>query len=96
MTSRPYRQGLDTAIRKRSISHGGKKTSVSLEDEFWRALHQVAAESDLSVTDVVGEIDRDRGCSNLSSAIRLFVLRYYMRQQKDSRALAGEESSALA
>ena len=62
-----------TAIAKRSLLIDGHRTSVSLEDAFWRRLRAIAKRRGLSVNRLVAEIDRDRD-TNLSSAIRLFVL----------------------
>jgi len=64
-------------ISKRSIIVAGHKTSVSLEDDYWNALKQLAAERDLTLSELVGAIDADRRHGNLSSAIRLFVLGTY-------------------
>lgn len=52
-------------VRKRSIVIGGHKTSVSLEDAFWKALREIAAASKRTLSDVVGEVDkaRDQGTS---------------------------------
>ncbi|GJD34609.1 ribbon-helix-helix domain-containing protein [Methylobacterium aerolatum] len=61
-------------IVKRSVMIAGHRTSVSLEDAFWRALTDLATAEGRSVQAVVGAIDAGRGESNLSSAIRLFVL----------------------
>jgi predicted DNA-binding ribbon-helix-helix protein len=66
----------DTAgIVKRSVAIAGHRTSVSLEPPFWDALKDIAAERALSVQALIGEIDAGRGGANLSSAIRVFVLR---------------------
>ena len=62
-----------TAIAKRSLVIDGHRTSVSLEDAFWRRLRVIAKERGVSLNRLVAEIDRDRD-GNLSSAIRLFVL----------------------
>ena len=59
---------------KRSVTLDGHRTSVSLEDEFWRALQRVAAARGVSVNRLIAEIDRDRQGGNLSSAIRRHVL----------------------
>jgi predicted DNA-binding ribbon-helix-helix protein len=60
---------------KRSLTIAGHRTSLSLEPEFWQAL-KTAAESDRkTVTRIVGEIDQARGDRNLSSAIRVWLLR---------------------
>ena len=48
-------------------------TSISLEDEFWHELGQIAGERGVSVASLVSEIDCARA-GGLSSAIRLFVL----------------------
>lgn len=65
--------GDGTALRKRSVTVAGHATSLSLEEAFWRALKQLAAERGMSVNALVAEIDaRRRG--NLSSAVRVFVL----------------------
>jgi predicted DNA-binding ribbon-helix-helix protein len=66
----------DTAgIVKRSVAIAGHRTSVSLEPPFWDALKDIAAERALSVQALIGDIDAGRGAANLSSAIRVFVLR---------------------
>ncbi|NQV21446.1 MAG: ribbon-helix-helix domain-containing protein [Rhodospirillales bacterium] len=58
---------------KRSVVVAGHRTSVSLENVFWDALLEAASERNVSINDLVTEIDRDRTRS-LSGAIRMFVL----------------------
>jgi len=58
------------------------KTSVSLEDEFWDSLKEIARERGMSLMELVAAIDGDRKHANLSSAIRLFVLRVYRDQRR--------------
>jgi predicted DNA-binding ribbon-helix-helix protein len=61
--------------RKRSISISGHRTSFSLEDEFYNGLVRLAEAKDISVAALVNEIDKERQRdSNLSSALRLYVL----------------------
>ena len=73
-------------VHKRSILLGGRrghKTSVALEDAFWVALKDIAAAQGTSVRHLIATIDNERRKghqSNLSSAIRLFVLDYYRRR----------------
>ncbi|MCW5693100.1 MAG: ribbon-helix-helix domain-containing protein [Pseudolabrys sp.] len=64
-------------IKKRSIVIDGHKTSVSIEDEFWDGLKEIAEVRKMSVGGVISEIDRVRLVGNLSSAIRVFVLLYF-------------------
>ena len=64
--------------KKRSLTLRGHRTSVSLEDDFWRAFREIAAERGRPINALASEIDEDRGTDcGLASAIRLFVLRHY-------------------
>ena len=65
------------SIKKRTVEVGGHKTSVSLEDEFWNSLKEIAGVRQLTINRLVEKIDRQRSSENLSSAIRLFVVEYY-------------------
>jgi len=71
------RRSLPSPIVKRSVSIGGRKTSVALEDGFWNALKEITAAQETSASQLILKIDRSREGNNLSSAIRLFVLDYY-------------------
>ena len=62
-----------SVVIKRSIIINGHKTSVSLENEFWDGLHDVARSKNAPVAKLVEQIDRDSDNVNLSSAIRVFV-----------------------
>lgn len=75
------------AVIKRSVMIAGHRTSVSLEQPFWDALREIAEERGSSIAGLVAEIDAGRGDSNLSSAIRLFVLGYFRGK---ASAVAGE------
>ena len=67
--------GDDAGVVKRSVAIAGHRTSVSLEAPFWDALKDIAAARGVSVQALVGAIDAGRAGANLSSAIRVFVLR---------------------
>jgi predicted DNA-binding ribbon-helix-helix protein len=76
-------------IKKRSINIAGRKTAVSLEDQFWESFREIAGKRGKTLRQMIADIDAERKSSNLSSAIRLFVLRYYRDQpdqQSDERA----------
>lgn len=62
---------------KRSVIIGGHKTSVSLEDEFWMQLKEIADAKQTTVSQLLAQIDERREHSNLSSAIRVYVLEYF-------------------
>jgi predicted DNA-binding ribbon-helix-helix protein len=59
---------------KRSLTIAGHRTSISLEDAFWRQLQLLASRRELSPSALIAEIDSSRGAANLSSAIRVYVL----------------------
>jgi predicted DNA-binding ribbon-helix-helix protein len=75
-----------SAVRKRSISLGQTKTSISLEDEFWDAFKSIARARGLTTSQLVESIAADKQRGNLSSVVRVFVLK---------SALSGGSSSQL-
>jgi predicted DNA-binding ribbon-helix-helix protein len=73
---------VNSPVSKRSTSFAGRKKSISLEDEFWNSLKEIARERGVTVAALVATIDGDRQHANLSSAIRLFVLGFYRDQRR--------------
>ena len=74
---------MKSLVIKRSVVVAGHKTSVSLEDAFWKGLKEIAAERHMTLSELVGAIDSEREYGNLSSALRLFVLEFYRSQISD-------------
>ena len=68
---------MKSTVVKHSIVVAGHKTSVSLEDAFWKGLKDIAKACRVTLSDLVGGIDTNREHGNLSSALRLFVLDHY-------------------
>ena len=68
-----------TRLRKHSVSIAGHRTSVTLEAAFWETLTEIAQQRQTTVAGLIAEIDGaravDPAAPNLSSAIRVFVLR---------------------
>jgi|TARA_B110000116_G_C16609986_1_gene478938 predicted DNA-binding ribbon-helix-helix protein len=69
------------AIVKRSVSITGHPTSVSLEQEFWDALKDIAKSHGQSVQDLVSTVDKTRD-GGLSSALRVYVLQSMQNNQR--------------
>ncbi len=70
---------------KRSLTLKGHRTSVSLEDPFWQAFREIAAEQDRPINDLAAEIDANRDLeTGLATAIRLFVLNAYREKTRTS------------
>lgn len=62
---------------KRSIKVAGHRTSTSLEPEFWQALQEIAAAKECSMAELIEVVDSGRGKTNLSSALRCYLLNHY-------------------
>jgi predicted DNA-binding ribbon-helix-helix protein len=77
---------MKSLVVKRSIFLAGRKTSVSLEDEFWTTLKEIAGDRHVTLSELVSGINKQRQHSNLSSTLRLFVLEYYVARRQRSRA----------
>jgi len=69
----------DGPLAKRSVTIAGHRTSLSLEPEFWAALKQIARRDGRSLAATIAAIDEARGEQNLSSAVRVHVLRALMK-----------------
>ena len=85
-----------SAVIKRSVRVAGHKTSVSLEDAFWRGLKEIAGEHHVPLSDLIDRIDSGRQHANLSSAIRLFVLDFYREQREVDRDASGSNDLTIA
>ncbi|MCH8347232.1 MAG: ribbon-helix-helix domain-containing protein [Proteobacteria bacterium] len=66
-------------MRKHSITIAGHRTSVTLEDVFWRALREIAQTRGLSLAALIEEIDENRQ-TGLSSALRVFAMIETLKQ----------------
>ena len=70
---------MSSTVVKRSIVIAGHRTSISLEDSFWKALKDIAKTRGETLSEIVAAIDDKKRGGNLSSAIRVFVLDHYRR-----------------
>jgi predicted DNA-binding ribbon-helix-helix protein len=77
---------------KRSVVVGGRKTSVSLEDAFWKSLKEIAARRGMTLSTLLAAIVAEHRHVNLSSGVRLFVLNFYRQELaiRDRREAAQE------
>jgi len=85
---------MKSSVAKRSIVLGGHKTSISLEDAFWNGMKVIAGEREMTLSQLVGSIDASREHANLSSAIRLFVLGYYMKHAEQQPHATRHQSAS--
>lgn len=89
---------MKSVIIKRSIVLNGHKTSVSLENEFWEGLREIADGLKIKVSALVQRIDRERTNRNLSSAIRIYVFTHFRKPavERSASAQAGTQAGAQA
>ena len=85
MSKRKMKISRKSLIDIHPILIAGHKTSISVEDAFWKGLKEIARGRDMTLSDVVTAINFERKHNNLSSAIRLFVLDHYRRQPRSDR-----------
>jgi predicted DNA-binding ribbon-helix-helix protein len=73
-------------MKKRSVKIFDHETSVSLEDEFWEVLQLIANERNLTMNGLITLIDDKRKNQNLSSALRIHVLKYLQENSNKKSA----------
>jgi predicted DNA-binding ribbon-helix-helix protein len=70
------RKAMKSATITRSIVVGGQKARFTLEEPVWAGLKEIANHDHETLSRLVAKIDAERRNSNLSSALRMFVLDY--------------------
>ncbi len=81
---------MKSPVVKRSVVIKNRKTSVSLEDAFWKGIKSISAARSITVSELVDEVNGERRHGNLSSALRLFVLQHYRDQASEKLAAKTE------
>ena len=63
-------------VKKRSVTIGNHRTSISIENEFWNELKKLSDYQKISLNKLILKIDNEKPKSygNLSSYIRVWVL----------------------
>jgi predicted DNA-binding ribbon-helix-helix protein len=77
---------MKSSVVKRSVVIAGHKTSVSLEDTFWKAFREIADQRNMTSSELAATISGEKQNGNLSSAIRLFVLEFFQDQLSKEQA----------
>jgi predicted DNA-binding ribbon-helix-helix protein len=84
------------ASRKRSVILHKRRTSISLEDSFWNSLHAIVRMENITISEFVEKISRQRRTPNLSSSLRVAVLEYYQHLAASSINGRGDASLTIA
>ncbi len=79
MNEEELKELLSSPVIKRSVMIAGHASSVTIEEPFWDAFKELAKTQGKSINVLVTELDdtrpQDGSSANLSSAIRLYVLK---------------------
>jgi predicted DNA-binding ribbon-helix-helix protein len=67
---------MKSLVKKRAVSIGGRKTSISLEEAFWTALKGIAQERGETVPRLITGIDAKRKAANRSLVLRVFIIEH--------------------
>ena len=72
-------KGLKFEIKKRSVTIGNHRTSISIESEFWSELKVLSKRQNISLNKLILKIDNEKpkDYGNLSSYIRVWVLQKF-------------------
>lgn len=73
-----------TKIRKHSVRPAGRRTSVSMEDEFWDEFRAICGRDGVSMDSVIARLGKGRSAVNMSSAVRLYVLGRVMQRAQSA------------
>jgi predicted DNA-binding ribbon-helix-helix protein len=87
---RRYHENGPSSLVIHNVVVGGHRTSVRLEPAMWVALHDIARHLQVTIHDLVTEIERSRTASSLTAAIRVYIVDFY----RAAAFLAGRPQSA--
>jgi len=80
-------------IVKKSVNISGHRTSISIEEQFWEMLREISNHYNKSINSMVLDIDKNRDINtNLSSAIRLFILNHLKTTSFQGKIITNKKS----
>ena len=66
-----------STLISRNVRIEGRRTSVKLEAAMWDALTEICVREGVGVGALCVQVDRGRGGSSFTSALRVFIIDYY-------------------
>ena len=76
--------GLGSTLVSRNITVNGRRTSVRLEPEMWRALKEISGRENCSIHELCSLISfRKNRRTSLTAAIRVFLMLYFRAATTD-------------
>lgn len=68
-----------SSLVSRNVTVAGKRTSVRLEPEMWRALEEICRRESTSINAFCTEVGRKNRPSSFTSALRAEIVLYFQR-----------------
>jgi predicted DNA-binding ribbon-helix-helix protein len=68
---------MNSLVTRRTVRIGDERLSISIEDDFWSSLEEIAATTGTTTTQLLARIDRISHSGNLASAIRVYVVDHF-------------------
>jgi len=78
----------------RNVTVSGRRTSVRMEPIQWESLMDICERERRTIHEVVTIVDRRRGDSSLTAALRVFILAYFRRATAPATVLAAMDPAA--
>ena len=68
---------LTSLLVTRNVNVSGRRTSVRLEPDLWAALRDITEREDRSMHEICSDIDKTKGDTGLTSAMRIYIVNYF-------------------
>ncbi len=90
-----HEANLNTALICRNVTVSGRRTSIRMEQVMWTSLTDICRREDHTINEIITIIDEKRADTNLTAAIRVFIICYYRDAAQNNVANCGfaEESN---
>ena len=70
----------ESSLITRNVVVSGRRTSVRLEPQLWRALERISGIRGRSINDICTQVERDRASAGgFTSALRVFIIEELQR-----------------
>lgn len=83
---------MDTALICRNVTVSGRRTSIRMEQVMWTSLTDICRREERSINEIISMIDEKRADTNLTAAIRVFLICYF----RDASAFQGLRFQGMA
>ncbi len=87
------RELLESVLESRNVTVSGRRTSMRLEPDMWDALAEICRREGMTMNQLCSRIDEMRRGGSLTSATRVYVMRYFRRRAADADSDAAPDAA---